>query len=167
MGSGASVEPIWSLSFPYSHSGERRSNRRRSSFPWRGRNHTSYARDCRKITRPISPRVIELFCIPTLTLNSFNIFPVSTCFYVLGLISSTSQGAEILDDYHWEATISPLGLPTGLCIPVDLGKFISVSGIASIINIVHWRCSRYLLGIQRPFPMEAKHILSLRQSKLR
>ncbi|KAL4262714.1 RICTOR family protein [Pleurotus pulmonarius] len=49
-----------------------------------------------------------------------------TCFFVLGLISSTSQGAEILDDYQWEATLSPLGLPTGLCIPVDLEKFISL-----------------------------------------
>ncbi|PIL22333.1 hypothetical protein GSI_15021 [Ganoderma sinense ZZ0214-1] len=49
-----------------------------------------------------------------------------TCFFVLGLISSTPQGAEILDDYHWEATLSPLGLPTGLCVPVDVDKFISV-----------------------------------------
>ncbi|KAH7885334.1 Rapamycin-insensitive companion of mTOR, N-term-domain-containing protein [Phlebopus sp. FC_14] len=49
-----------------------------------------------------------------------------TCFFVLGLISSTTQGAEILDDYQWEATLSPLGLPTGLCIPVDLDKFISL-----------------------------------------
>ncbi|KAH7923835.1 hypothetical protein BV22DRAFT_1035895 [Leucogyrophana mollusca] len=49
-----------------------------------------------------------------------------TCFFVLGLISSTSQGTEILDDYRWEATLSPLGIPTGLCIPVDLDKFISL-----------------------------------------
>ncbi|CAK5284163.1 unnamed protein product, partial [Mycena citricolor] len=49
-----------------------------------------------------------------------------TCFFVLGLISSTSQGAEILDDYRWEATLSPLGLPTGLCIPVDLDVFVSI-----------------------------------------
>ncbi|RDB17886.1 Target of rapamycin complex 2 subunit ste20 [Hypsizygus marmoreus] len=46
-----------------------------------------------------------------------------TCFFVLGLISSTSQGAEILDDYDWEATLSPLGIPTGLCIPVDFESF--------------------------------------------
>ncbi len=45
---------------------------------------------------------------------------------MLGLISSTPQGAEILDDYHWEATLSPLGLPTGLCVPVDVDKFVSV-----------------------------------------
>ncbi|KAI0346017.1 hypothetical protein BDW22DRAFT_1353679 [Trametopsis cervina] len=49
-----------------------------------------------------------------------------TCFFVLGLISSTPQGAEILDDYHWEATLSPLGLPTGLCIPTDVDKFIEL-----------------------------------------
>jgi len=49
-----------------------------------------------------------------------------TCFYVLGLISSTPQGAEILSDYGWEATLSPLGLPTGLCVPLDLDKFLSI-----------------------------------------
>ncbi|KAI0755187.1 Rapamycin-insensitive companion of mTOR, N-term-domain-containing protein [Daedaleopsis nitida] len=49
-----------------------------------------------------------------------------TCFFVLGLISSTPQGAEILDDYHWEATLSPLGFPTGLCVPVDVDKFVSI-----------------------------------------
>ncbi|KAI0643109.1 Rapamycin-insensitive companion of mTOR, N-term-domain-containing protein [Trametes meyenii] len=54
-----------------------------------------------------------------------------TCFFVLGLISSTPQGSEILDDYHWEATLSPLGLPTGLCVPVDVDKFVSIP---------HWDC---------------------------
>ncbi|KIK95059.1 hypothetical protein PAXRUDRAFT_141598 [Paxillus rubicundulus Ve08.2h10] len=49
-----------------------------------------------------------------------------TCFFVLGLVSSTTQGAEILDDYKWEATLSPLGLPTGLCVPVQLDRFISL-----------------------------------------
>ncbi|KAI0259840.1 Rapamycin-insensitive companion of mTOR, middle domain-containing protein [Gloeopeniophorella convolvens] len=49
-----------------------------------------------------------------------------TCFFVLGLISSTPQGAEILSDYGWEATVSPRGFPTGLCIPLDLEKFISI-----------------------------------------
>ncbi|GLB38352.1 putative rapamycin-insensitive companion of mTOR, domain 5 [Lyophyllum shimeji] len=49
-----------------------------------------------------------------------------TCFFVLGLISLTSQGAEILDDYHWEATLSPLGIPTGLCVPVDFQAFTTI-----------------------------------------
>jgi rapamycin-insensitive companion of mTOR len=63
--------------------------------------------------------------------------PDRTCFFILGLISSTSQGAELLDDYHWEATLSPLGQPTGLCIPMDLEKFLFVSGNqASNIHVV-------------------------------
>ncbi|VDC00682.1 unnamed protein product [Peniophora sp. CBMAI 1063] len=49
-----------------------------------------------------------------------------TCFFVLGLISSTPQGAEILDDFKWEATISPLGLPTGVCVPMDIENFLSL-----------------------------------------
>lgn len=53
------------------------------------------------------------------------------------MISSTPQGAEILDDYHWEATLSPLGLPTGLCIPLDVDKFVSVStNSSSVINFL-------------------------------
>ena len=60
-----------------------------------------------------------------------------TCFFVLGLISSTPQGAEILDDYHWEATLSPLGLPTGLCVPVDIDRFVSVS----VVRVLSRRCT--------------------------
>ncbi|EJD50823.1 hypothetical protein AURDEDRAFT_111977 [Auricularia subglabra TFB-10046 SS5] len=47
-----------------------------------------------------------------------------TCFFVLGLISATPQGAEILDDYGWEATMSPLGATTGLCVPTQLDNFL-------------------------------------------
>ncbi|KAF8578071.1 hypothetical protein K439DRAFT_1395907 [Ramaria rubella] len=49
-----------------------------------------------------------------------------TCFFVLGLISSTSLGAEVLDDYGWEATTSPLGMPTGLAIPINIQEFVSI-----------------------------------------
>ncbi|KAF8517336.1 Rapamycin-insensitive companion of mTOR, N-term-domain-containing protein [Gautieria morchelliformis] len=49
-----------------------------------------------------------------------------TCFFVLGLISSTTLGAEVLDDYGWEATTSPLGVPTGLAIPINIQEFVSV-----------------------------------------
>ncbi|KAJ3479559.1 hypothetical protein NLI96_g8977 [Meripilus lineatus] len=64
-----------------------------------------------------------------------------TCFFVLGLISSTPQGAEILDDYRWEATLSPLGLPTGLCVPLDVDKFISVPSWETVpeIDVGHTR----------------------------
>ena len=47
-------------------------------------------------------------------------------FFVLGLISSTTQGAEILEDSNWMSLSSPLGAPTGVCLPDDLEKFIKV-----------------------------------------
>ncbi|CUA72508.1 Protein ste16 [Schizosaccharomyces pombe 972h-] [Rhizoctonia solani] len=50
-----------------------------------------------------------------------------TCFFVLGLISSTPQGAEVLDEYEWEATVTPLGLTTGLCLPMDIEKFLYIN----------------------------------------
>ncbi|KAF8349461.1 Rapamycin-insensitive companion of mTOR, N-term-domain-containing protein [Amanita rubescens] len=49
-----------------------------------------------------------------------------TCFFVLGLISSTVQGADILAEYGWEAALSPLGMPTGICTPASLEKFINI-----------------------------------------
>ncbi|KAF8631052.1 hypothetical protein AX15_002660 [Amanita polypyramis BW_CC] len=49
-----------------------------------------------------------------------------TCFFVLCLISSTIQGAEILAEYGWEAALSPLGIPTGICMPANLEIFISI-----------------------------------------
>jgi rapamycin-insensitive companion of mTOR len=49
---------------------------------------------------------------------------------VLGLISSTAQGAEVLADYGWEATLSPLGLPTGISVPADLDKFTLVRPVS-------------------------------------
>lgn len=50
-----------------------------------------------------------------------------TCFFVLGLISSTEQGSEILEEYGWIATRTPMGFPTGVCLPVDIAKFVAVS----------------------------------------
>jgi len=56
-----------------------------------------------------------------------------TCFFVLGLISSTSQGSEILNDYHWEATLDPLGMPTGLCVPSDYEAFTTIPSWTPIV----------------------------------
>jgi len=63
-----------------------------------------------------------------------------TCFFVLGLISSTPQGAEILAEYGWEAALSPLGVPTGICVPTNLEHFIhtpSWSGYTPEISKIH------------------------------
>lgn len=71
----------------------------------------------------------------------------STCFFILGLISSTPLGAEVLVDYGWEATLSPLGLPTGVVIPAALDKFLAVSFFLSFLPPFMTFCARrYLLG---------------------
>lgn len=49
-----------------------------------------------------------------------------TCFFVIGLISSTRMGAEILEEYGWISTRTPLGMTTGLCLPKDVGRFAHV-----------------------------------------
>ncbi|CAD6567983.1 MAG: hypothetical protein TREMPRED_004194 [Tremellales sp. Tagirdzhanova-0007] len=46
-----------------------------------------------------------------------------TCFFVIGLISSTRTGAEILEEYGWISTRTPLGMTTGLCLPKDIAYF--------------------------------------------
>ena len=70
-----------------------------------------------------------------------------TCFFALGLVSSTPQGAEILEDYGWEATSSPLGLPTRLCIPADIEKFLSVRFFRVLLGFELMCCSpRYRRG---------------------
>ncbi|ODO05811.1 hypothetical protein I350_04872 [Cryptococcus amylolentus CBS 6273] len=49
-----------------------------------------------------------------------------TCFFVIGLISSTRMGAEILEEFGWIATRTPLGHTTGLCLPNDVSRFVNI-----------------------------------------
>jgi rapamycin-insensitive companion of mTOR len=49
-----------------------------------------------------------------------------TAFFVLGLISRSIHGLEMLAEYGWDAAIGPRGESSGLCVPNDLGKFFSV-----------------------------------------
>lgn len=118
------------------NSGKHWGNRRGTSLLRGGGDHPSYLGDSREVSDSIRSRV-----------RNFTIWPFSlswphcrTCFFVLGLISSTYQGAEILDDYHWEATTTPLAIPTGLCIPTDIDKFISVSSMLRTNFYLSYRC---------------------------
>ncbi|KAK1923142.1 Rapamycin-insensitive companion of mTOR, middle domain-containing protein [Papiliotrema laurentii] len=49
-----------------------------------------------------------------------------TCFFVIGLLSSTRMGAEILEEYGWIAARSPMGKTTGLCLPSDIGRLTKI-----------------------------------------
>ncbi|KAI0180263.1 Rapamycin-insensitive companion of mTOR, N-term-domain-containing protein [Hypoxylon sp. FL1284] len=48
-----------------------------------------------------------------------------TSFFVLGLISRSTHGLEILSEHGWESNTTPLGVSLGLCVPSDLSKFFS------------------------------------------
>jgi hypothetical protein len=48
-----------------------------------------------------------------------------TAFFVLGLISRSIHGLEILSEYGWDSNTTTMGVSLGLCIPQDLSKFFS------------------------------------------
>jgi rapamycin-insensitive companion of mTOR len=48
-----------------------------------------------------------------------------TAFFVLGLISRSVHGLEILSEHGWDSNTTTMGISRGLCIPQDLCKFFS------------------------------------------
>lgn len=46
---------------------------------------------------------------------------------MLGLISTTRQGAEVLEELGWIATRTSMGKTTGICLPNDISRFVHVS----------------------------------------
>jgi rapamycin-insensitive companion of mTOR len=50
-----------------------------------------------------------------------------TAFFVLGLISRSTHGLEILSEHGWESNTTPMGSSLGFCIPSDLVKLFSLS----------------------------------------
>lgn len=49
-----------------------------------------------------------------------------TAFFVIGLISRSVHGLEILSELGWDAATNPLGASTGFCVPNNLPKFLSL-----------------------------------------
>ncbi|KAI6784751.1 uncharacterized protein J7T54_007844 [Emericellopsis cladophorae] len=49
-----------------------------------------------------------------------------TAFFVLGLISRSTHGLEILAEHGWDANTTPMGTSLGFCIPNDLSKLLSL-----------------------------------------
>jgi rapamycin-insensitive companion of mTOR len=50
-----------------------------------------------------------------------------TAFYVLGLISRSLHGQEILLEYGWDGVVNSAGEALGFCLPLEFGKLFSVS----------------------------------------
>ena len=58
-----------------------------------------------------------------------------TAFFVLGLISKTMQGLEILLEHGWDGTTTIMGESLGFCVPLKLGKLLSVGVISFSDNL--------------------------------
>ena len=69
---------------------------------------------------------------------------------MLGLISGTSHGARTLDGLGWEAVLTPMGTPTGLCVPRDPAKFLSLPSMPT--TTVATASSRNPTDLAIPFP---------------
>ena len=54
-----------------------------------------------------------------------------TAYFVLGLISRSIHGMEILMEHGWDTPTDSLGRSLGYCLPVRLGKFLSVHSCCS------------------------------------
>lgn len=50
-----------------------------------------------------------------------------TAFFVLGLISRSTHGLEILSENGWDANTTPMGNSLGFCIPNDLSRLLSLA----------------------------------------
>lgn len=49
-----------------------------------------------------------------------------TAFFVIGLISRSVHGLEILSELGWDANTNSLGVSTGFCVPTNLSRFLSL-----------------------------------------
>ncbi|SPO02892.1 related to sexual differentiation and meiosis protein ste20 [Cephalotrichum gorgonifer] len=50
-----------------------------------------------------------------------------TAFFVLGLISRSVHGLEMLYEHGWDANTTPMGNSLGFCLPTDVSKFFSLA----------------------------------------
>ena len=48
-----------------------------------------------------------------------------TAYFVLGMLSATKLGVELLEEYHWCGVVTSMGEPIGICLPDDIRKVLS------------------------------------------
>ena len=55
-----------------------------------------------------------------------------TAFFVLGLVSRSLHGQEILAEHRWDGTVNMVGESLGYCLPLDFNKLFSIQSWASV-----------------------------------
>ncbi|KAF2262636.1 hypothetical protein CC78DRAFT_498166 [Lojkania enalia] len=62
-----------------------------------------------------------------------------TAFYVLGLISRSLHGQEILLEYGWDGVVNESGEALGFCLPLDFRKLFSIQPWAAKSDNISWK----------------------------
>ncbi|KAF2000069.1 hypothetical protein P154DRAFT_208064 [Amniculicola lignicola CBS 123094] len=62
-----------------------------------------------------------------------------TAFYVLGLISRSLHGQEILLEYGWDGVVNETGGALGFCLPLDFQKLFSITPWAAKSDDIRWK----------------------------
>ncbi|MCJ1350863.1 MAG: hypothetical protein MMC33_000844 [Icmadophila ericetorum] len=62
-----------------------------------------------------------------------------TSFFVLGLISRSLHGMEILAEHGWDAATDSMGQSLGYCLPASLKKLLTIPGLKPTEDILHRR----------------------------
>ena len=55
-----------------------------------------------------------------------------TAFFVLGLISRSLHGQEILAEHNWDGTVNMVGESLGYCLPLDFNRLFSIQSWAKV-----------------------------------
>jgi hypothetical protein len=58
-----------------------------------------------------------------------------TAFYVLGLISRSLHGQEILLEYGWDGVVNDAGEALGFCLPLDFNRLFAVSSLFLFFSV--------------------------------
>lgn len=87
---------------------------------------------------------------------------------MLGLIASTVEGIEMLEEYNWQGVTTPVGRATGICVPMDLRDFVEVSPVldgsrkhvtyGQILQTEPWQTPAPLIPSSVFFPTPTNHL---------
>ncbi|KAF2865868.1 Rapamycin-insensitive companion of mTOR, N-term-domain-containing protein [Massariosphaeria phaeospora] len=80
-----------------------------------------------------------------------------TAFYVLGLISRSLHGQEILLEYGWDGVVNEFGDSLGFCLPFDFQRLFSMAPWAAKSEPMSWnRKAGVKVAITDPDPINAR-----------
>ncbi|KAG4089215.1 hypothetical protein H8356DRAFT_1280404 [Neocallimastix lanati (nom. inval.)] len=82
-----------------------------------------------------------------------------TSFYIIGMISKTSTGAEKLEEYGWKSPYLPFGNLNGICVPNHSSQF---------LNILPWKYKRMFdnLKIENRYAFKNDDELSIKSESI-